>query len=73
MILRRRRLICTWVHQSTSHTTRVVAENGFGYCIYFIQIDHQGLSISGDYINMIVNILASKQLYKQRSVVRTGK
>ena len=34
VILRRRRFIFTWVYLSTSHTTRVVADIGFGACIY---------------------------------------
>ena len=34
VIFRRRRFICTWVHLSTSHTTRVVAESGFWACIH---------------------------------------
>ena len=33
VILRRRRLICTWVHLSTSHTTRVFSESWFWDCI----------------------------------------
>ena len=34
VILRISRFICTWVHLSSSHTTRVVAESGFWASIY---------------------------------------
>ena len=73
VILRRRRFICTWVHLSTSYTTRLVTDSGFWDCIYIFQIDHQGLSICGDYINMLVNIKSTIQTYKQRLEERTGK
>ena len=36
VILVRRRFICTWVHLSTSHTKRVVAEIGFWACIHIL-------------------------------------
>ena len=46
LILRRRRFICTWVHLSTSHTTRVVAESGFGDCIYIFHSNESYMVIN---------------------------
>ena len=46
MILSRRRFIFTYVHISTSHTTRVVAENGFGNCIYIFYSNRLSMVIN---------------------------
>ena len=50
MIFRRRGFICTWVHLSTSHAPRIVAESGFGDFMYiyysnrsYVVINVQGL------------------------------
>ena len=46
VILRRRTFICTWVHPSTSHTTRVVAESGFWACIYIFYSNRSSIVIN---------------------------
>ena len=64
MILRRRGFICTWVHLSTSHTTRVVAESGFWACIYIFYSNQS---------SMIVNLwgldkYGSKHICSQKNI-----
>ena len=46
MILRRRRLICTWVHLSTTHTKRVVTESVIGDCIYIYYSNRSSMVIN---------------------------
>ena len=72
VVLRRHRLILTWVHISTSHATRLVAEIRCWCYIFFIQINHQRLSIFGDYINMRVNTQAVVQTHVKTPDKRTS-
>ena len=46
MILRWRRFICTWVHLSTSHNTRVVSESEFWACIYIFYSNQKSVVIN---------------------------
>ena len=49
VILRRRRFNFTWVHLSTSHTTRVVVGSGFWACIYifYSNISYMVINLRG--------------------------
>ena len=46
VIFRRRRLICTWVHLSTSHTKRAVAEIGFWDYIYIFYTNRSSMVVN---------------------------
>ena len=47
MVLIRHRFICTWVHLSTSHTTRVIAEIGFWYSIFYSNQSSMVINLQG--------------------------
>ena len=86
VVLIRRRFICTWVHLSTSHTTRVVLEIGFWDCIYIYIIqnrssmavnlrglDKYGSKHTGSQTNIQANIGGTYDLIRTDTVyIREG-
>ena len=75
VILRRHRFICSWVHLSTSHTTRVVAESGFWACIYIYVSNRSSMVINlrGLYKYESNHTSDGQTNGQTRTEVRTGK
>ena len=75
VILRRLWFICTWVHISTSHTTRLFAESGFWDCINIFYSNRSYMVINLRGLDRYEsNYTGDGKTYKQtRMYVCTGK
>ena len=68
VILRKSRLICTWVNLSTSHTTRVVAESGFWACIYIFYSNRSSMVVNFQGLDKYVSKHTGSQTNIQENI-----